>query len=95
MLFNTSVVLFQNVVRQCVTLLKAMSGNDDVKVAVVKAGGVELLLKVLSTHNSSPQVLSVYSKHVFADCLTNDYFSSFFPFLGIDGFSSAICLYTI
>ncbi|CAK8694081.1 unnamed protein product [Clavelina lepadiformis] len=46
----------QNVVRQCVTLLKAISGNDDVKVAVVKAGGIDFLLKTLNNHKSNASI---------------------------------------
>jgi len=42
--------------KQCVTLVKAISGNDDVKVAVVKSGIVDDILNVLSKHRDNPQV---------------------------------------
>jgi len=57
---NFTVVLylfvFQNLMKQCVTLVKAISGNDDVKVAVVKSGIVDDILNVLSKHRDNPQV---------------------------------------
>nr|XP_002125662.1 armadillo repeat-containing protein 6 isoform X1 [Ciona intestinalis] len=46
----------QNLVRHCITLIKSISGNDDVKVAVVKSGGAELLIQVLGKHNSNAQI---------------------------------------
>lgn len=58
-LFTTlmfGVCFLQSVTKSCITLLKAISGNDDVKVAVVKAGIVDLLLKALDQHSSNPQV---------------------------------------
>nr|CAB3223154.1 armadillo repeat-containing protein 6 [Phallusia mammillata] len=46
----------QVVIKSCITLLKAISGNDEVKVAVVKAGIVDYLLKALDEHASNAQI---------------------------------------
>jgi len=45
-----------SLVRQCFVLIKAMSGNDDVKRAVCKSQAIDLMMLALSEHKDSPAV---------------------------------------
>ena len=40
----------QAIVREALIVLKAIAGNDEVKVAIVKSNGVELILLCMSKH---------------------------------------------
>ena len=42
--------IFQGIVRQAIGVLSALAGNDEIKVAIVTAGGVELLLSAMTQH---------------------------------------------
>ena len=44
------------VVRQLLELLKAIAGNDEVKIAIVKAGGIRTILGAMSRYVQAPQV---------------------------------------
>lgn len=46
----------QDLVRQLLSALRAIAGNDDVKDAVVNAGGVELIVIAMNRHMSNAQV---------------------------------------
>ena len=50
------VVFLQALAKQVLSLLKAIAGNDDVKVAIVKAGGVEHILAVMTKHQKISSV---------------------------------------
>ena len=41
---------FQTLVQQVLIVLKAVAGNDEVKVAIVQAGGAELILDSIAKH---------------------------------------------
>ncbi|XP_012730147.2 armadillo repeat-containing protein 6 [Fundulus heteroclitus] len=43
-------------VRQVLSAIRALAGNDDVKDAVVKAGGVDLIVVAMNRHTSNPAV---------------------------------------
>jgi len=45
-----------SLVRQCFVLIKAMSGNDDVKRAVCKSQAIDLMMLALNEHKDSPAV---------------------------------------
>lgn len=47
---------FQELVRQVLSAIRAVAGNDDVKDAVVNAGGVELIVLSMNRHTSNPSV---------------------------------------
>lgn len=36
--------------KQALGLLKALAGNDDIKVAIVKSGGIQLILAAMTQH---------------------------------------------
>ncbi|KAJ8366633.1 hypothetical protein AAFF_G00348320 [Aldrovandia affinis] len=46
----------QDLVRQVLSALRAVAGNDDVKDAIVKAGGVELIVMAMNRHMGNAQV---------------------------------------
>ena len=46
----------QGIVKQALGLIKALSGNDEVKVAVVANGGIELILAAMTKHQANPSV---------------------------------------
>ena len=46
----------QGLVRSLLTVLKSLAGSDRVKVEVVKAGGIELVLDAMRTHQRSAGV---------------------------------------
>lgn len=43
-------LIFQALIKQCVNLMQAISGNDDVKVYLVKHGGIEILHDILEEY---------------------------------------------
>lgn len=45
--------------RQVLSAIKAIAGNDDVKDGVVNAGGVELIVMAMNRHMSNAQVTVV------------------------------------
>lgn len=49
----------QAIVKQAVGLLKALAGNDDLKLAVVAAGGVQLILAAMTQHQGNAQIASL------------------------------------
>lgn len=46
----------QGISKQVLCVMKAVAGNDDVKVAICKAGGIELILNAVSKHQRSAVV---------------------------------------
>ncbi|XP_058148788.1 armadillo repeat-containing protein 6 [Dasypus novemcinctus] len=46
----------QDLVRQVLSALRAVAGNDDVKDAIVRAGGAEAIVAAMVRHLASPQV---------------------------------------
>ena len=56
--------LFQELVRQVFCALKAISGNDDVKDAVVNAGGVPLIVIAMNRHMGNPHVSTLSRGHI-------------------------------
>ena len=46
----------QELVRQLLSALRAIAGNDDVKDAIVNAGGVELIVIAMNRHITNAQV---------------------------------------
>ncbi|XP_045216650.2 armadillo repeat-containing protein 6-like [Mercenaria mercenaria] len=46
----------KGIVRQALELLKALAGNDDIKIAIVKSGGVQLILAAMTQHQGNPQI---------------------------------------
>lgn len=49
-------VLLQELVRQVLSAIRAIAGNDDVKDAVVNAGGVQLIVIAMNRHMSNSAV---------------------------------------
>ena len=47
---------FQELVKQVLSALRAIAGNDDVKDAIVRAGGTESIVAAMTRHLASPQV---------------------------------------
>lgn len=56
--FQVTKLLFclQELVRQVLSALRAVAGNDDVKDAVVNAGGVQLIVIAMNRHMSNAVV---------------------------------------
>lgn len=55
--FFTEVFVFpQELVRQVLSAIRAIAGNDDVKDAVVNAGGVQLIVIAMNRHMSNSAV---------------------------------------
>jgi len=48
----------QDVVKQVLSAIRAIAGNDDVKDAIVTAGGTDLIVLAISHHLNNPQVCS-------------------------------------
>lgn len=48
----------QDLVKQVLSALRAIAGNDDVKDAIVRAGGTESIVAAMTRHLASPQVLT-------------------------------------
>ena len=48
----------QELVKQVLSALRAIAGNDDVKDAIVRAGGTESIVAAMTRHLASPQVLT-------------------------------------
>lgn len=46
----------QDVVKQVLSAIRAVAGNDDVKDAIVDAGATELIVLAISHHLGNPQV---------------------------------------
>ena len=46
----------QGIVKQALSLVKALSGNDEVKVAVVTKGGMELILAAMTKHQANATI---------------------------------------
>lgn len=46
----------QELVRQILSAIRAVAGNDDVKDAVVSAGGVQLIVMAMNKHMSNSAV---------------------------------------
>ncbi|XP_037673926.1 armadillo repeat-containing protein 6 [Choloepus didactylus] len=46
----------QDLVKQALSALRAIAGNDDVKDAIVRAGGTEAIVGAMTRHLASPQV---------------------------------------
>lgn len=46
----------QELVRQVLSAIRAIAGNDDVKDAVVNAGGVQLIVIAMNRHTSNSAV---------------------------------------
>lgn len=46
----------QDLVKQVLSALRAIAGNDDVKDAIVHAGGTESIVAAMTRHLASPQV---------------------------------------
>lgn len=49
-------ILFQSIVKQLLGVIKAVAGNDNVKVAIAKENGFELILGAMSKHMSQEKV---------------------------------------
>lgn len=49
-------LFWQELVRQVLSAIRAIAGNDDVKDAVVSAGGVELIIIAMNRNMSNPAV---------------------------------------
>lgn len=47
---------FQDLVKQVLSALRAIAGNDDVKDGIVNAGGAELIVMAVNRHMSNAQV---------------------------------------
>lgn len=47
---------WQELVRQVLSAIRAVSGNDDVKDAVVNSGGVQLIVIAMNRHMNNPAV---------------------------------------
>ena len=47
---------FQELVKQVLSSLRAIAGKDDVKDAIVRAGGTESIVAAMTRHLASPQV---------------------------------------
>lgn len=46
----------QDLVKQVLSALRAIAGNDDVKDAIIRAGGTESIVATMTRHLASPQV---------------------------------------
>ncbi|KAH3741550.1 armadillo repeat-containing protein 6-like [Dreissena polymorpha] len=49
-------ITHKGIVKQALVVLKALAGNDDIKVAIVKAGGVPLVLAAMTQHQGNATV---------------------------------------
>lgn len=55
-LLTYPVFLLQELARQVLSAMRAIAGNDDVKDAVVNAGGVQLIVIAMNRHMSNSAV---------------------------------------
>lgn len=55
-LLTELVFLLQELVRQVLSAIQAVAGNDDVKDAVVNTGGVQLIVIAMNRHMSNAAV---------------------------------------
>lgn len=55
-LLTELVLSLQELVRQVLSAIRAVAGNDDVKDAVVNAGGVQLIVVAMNRHISNSTV---------------------------------------
>lgn len=46
----------KGIVRQALDVLTALAGNDEIKIAIVKEGGIELVLSGMTQHQAVPQI---------------------------------------
>lgn len=58
-LLTELVLSLQELVRQVLSAIRAVAGNDDVKDAVVNAGGVQLIVVAMNRHISNSTVSSM------------------------------------
>ena len=49
----------QSLTKQVISVLKAIAGNDDVKVAIATAGGIELILMAMSKHQRNAGICEI------------------------------------
>lgn len=49
--------------KQVLSALRAIAGNDDVKDAIVRAGGTESIVAAMTQHLASPQVPTPHRGH--------------------------------
>lgn len=56
-------MLFQGIVKQALGVLKALAGNDDIKIAIVKAEGVQLILAAMTQHQGTQNLRVVMDMH--------------------------------
>lgn len=49
-------ITHKEIVKQALGLLKALAGNDDIKVTAVKSGGLQLILAAMTQHQGNAQV---------------------------------------
>ena len=47
---------FQVIVRQAIGVIKALAGNDNVKIQVMNSGGGEMILAAMTTHQGNPGI---------------------------------------
>lgn len=59
----------QDLVKQVLSALRAIAGNDDVKDAIVNAGGTELIVMAVNRHLSNAQVIPWNCKRKTLLCL--------------------------
>lgn len=57
---------WQELVRQVLSAIRAVSGNDDVKDAVVNSGGVQLIVIAMNRHMNNPAVS--WMSYLLIDC---------------------------
>lgn len=55
-LLTDQILSLQELVRQVLSAIRAIAGNDDVKDAVVNAGGVQLIVIAMNRHMSNSSV---------------------------------------
>lgn len=61
----------QTIVRQALTVLKVLAGNDEVKHEIAKLGGVELAVNAMITHAKSASIAEAVCKVLTAITLRN------------------------
>ncbi|GFO14687.1 Armadillo repeat-containing protein 6 [Plakobranchus ocellatus] len=61
----------KGIVRQALIVLKALAGNDEVKVEIAKLGGIELIVLALTTHQTNAQIAEAACRVLTAVTLRN------------------------
>ncbi|RUS76476.1 hypothetical protein EGW08_015760 [Elysia chlorotica] len=61
----------KGIVRQALIVLKALAGNDEVKVEIAKLGGIELIALALDIHQSNAQICEAACRVLTAVTLRN------------------------